>query len=278
MNCNPSPTTYCGQLYNDSCVNITGTWPVCFPITTGPCYRQSDWNTAAGNLLCALGTAITGPTTPIVVPITLPTGVTSILSSITLTGLVTPPNCVGSPLGLNPVGTTVVAEFQNIYNILCANLPIGLNTPLATGSGPALQLKCLQDPCGNPIGTLGQLLQSIINQICAEDGLVFEALLTQTGTSAPAMTILADTIDPAQANITATRTGIGQYTLTANLTYLPNGFPAGRTTVYVGTATNFTNQIIAYWQSPSVIIIQTATSGSNADGILNATSIQIEIF
>jgi hypothetical protein len=227
-----------------------------------------------GSLLCALGTAIAGPTVPIALPIDLPTGVTSILGSITLTGLT---GCT-TPLALTPVKTTVAAEFQNIYNILCANLPVSLNTPIVQGAAPGLNLKCLQDPCGTPIGTLGGVLQALINNVCADEGLFFEALLDQSGTAAPSVTILADTIDPAQANITATRTGVGQYTLTANLTYLPNGFPAGRTTVYIGTARSITNQIIAYWQSVSQIVIQTAISGVNADGVLSGTSIQIEIF
>lgn len=274
MNCNPAPTVTCGDTYNDSCVVITGTWPACLPVTAGPCYRQSDYNLAVGNLLCALGTVVLGPTVPIALPVTLPTGVTGILSSITLTALT---GC-STPLAITPVKTTVESEFQNIYNILCANLPVSLNTPIVTGSAPGLNLKCLQDPCGTPIGTLGGVLQALINNVCADEGLVFEALLSQVGTSAPALTILADTLDPTEANITATRTGIGQYVLTANLTYLPNGFPAGQTTVYIGSARSFTNQVIAYWQSSSQIVIQTAISGSNADGILSNTSIKIEIY
>lgn len=274
MNCNPSPAVMCGETYNDSCVNITGTWPACLPTTAGPCYRQSDFNQAVGNLLCALGTTVLGPTVPIALPVILPTGVTSILGSITLTDLT---GCT-TPLAISPVKTTVVAEFQNIYDILCANLPVSLNTPIVTGAAPGLNLKCLQDPCGNPIGTLGGVLQALINSVCADEGLVFEAVLTQTGTAAPVVTILSDTLDMSQANITATRTGVGQYTLTANLTYLPNGFPAGRTTVFVGSARNFTNQVIAYWQSISQIVIQTALSGTAADGVLNNTSIKIEIF
>lgn len=275
MNCTPTPTVTCGETYNDACVNITGTWPACLPTTAGPCYRQSDFNLAVGNLLCALGTAVTGTTTPIAVPVVLPTGVASILGSITLTSLT---GCTTPPITLTPIKTTVVAEFQNIYNLLCTYLPVSLNTPIAIGASPGLNLKCLQDPCGTPIGTLGGVLQALINTVCADEGLVFTGLLSQSGTSTPTMTILADTIDPAQANIAIARIGVGQYTLTANLTYLPNGFPAGHTTVFIGTPQNFTGQIIAYRQSVSQILIQTAVSGVAADGVLNNTSLEIEIF
>lgn len=272
MNCQNDPEATCGSLVNDSCVVITGIFPACLPGGQS-CYRQSDFNNQAGTALCQIGSILFGTGSPFTGY--LPVGVTSILGSINLSSLT---GCTIGSLVITPTKTNVFSEFQNIYDILCANLPVSLNTPIVQGAAPGLNLKCLQDPCGTPIGTLGGVLQAIINNVCADEGLLFEALLTQTGTSAPAVTILADTIDPAQANITATRTGVGQYTLTANSTYLPAGFPAGRTTVYVGTPQNFTNQIIAYWLSTYVIVIQTATSGTNADGILNNTSIQIELF
>lgn len=254
--CNPSPETTCGTTINDTCVIYTGNWPTCLE-GTGHCFRQSDFNSSVGGLLCSINTSVT-----------------NILNSILLTGLT---GCE-TPLEITPVKTTVAAEFQNIYNILCANLPVSLNTPIVTGAAPGLDLKCLEDPCGVPIGTLGGVLQSLINITCAEKGLSYKALLTQSGTAAPTVNVLADTIDPAQANISVTRTGVGVYVLTANLTYLPNGFPANRTIVSVGTAKNFTNQIIAYWQSSTQIIIETAVSGTHADSILSNTPIQIEIF
>ena len=265
MNCQPSPEVTCGSTYQDACVNITGTWPACFPTTAGPCYRQSDYNTAAGNLLCNLATITFGPS--FTLPVTLPTGVTSILSSITLTGLT---GCL-SPLVLTPVKTTVAAEFQNIYNILCANLPVSLNTPLALGPAPGLNLRCLIDPCGVPISTLGGLLQALINCCCStEDSeLVYESSLSQVA-AAPVSTVLENT----GFSLTFSKTAVGSYLVTASGAGV---FLTNKTTVLVGSARNPLWQILAYPTSTTTIVIETYASGVLADNLLDQTAFKIKV-
>lgn len=137
MNCKPKPVITCGTTISDTCVIYTGPWPSCFPNPNDEtCFRQSEWNEAASDLLCALKAAVE-----------------NIESSIDLDA--------SGCSGLTPVNTTVKAEFQNVYNAICA-LRADLSLPL----NGAVDTKCLQDPCGDPIATLGDLLQAMIDAIC----------------------------------------------------------------------------------------------------------------
>jgi hypothetical protein len=61
---------------------------------------------------------------------------------------------------ITPVKTTVHAEFQNLYDAVCS-LKTDLSLPI-TG----IDTKCLVDPCGDPIATLGELLQAMVDAIC----------------------------------------------------------------------------------------------------------------
>ncbi len=277
MNCTPAPTITCGDTIYDACINISGTWPACFPTTAGSCYRQSDFNLATSNLLCSLGNVVAG-SNPITLPIALPTGVTSILSSITLSSL------TGCALGLSPnqvhitpIGTTVVAELQNIYNILCDNLPINLTTPLTLSPSPnGLSLGCLQAPCGVPIGTLGGLLQALVNAVCDSPTLVYKATLTQATTNAPIATILEDTFDPGSA-LNWTYISAGTYRLTAGI-----GSPfatASRVEVIIGTA-GFGNHVTASVTSGNTVTVNSGVLSTLTltNGLLNNTFIQVKAY
>jgi len=138
MNCRPKPQTTCGTLINDTCVVYAGPWPSCFPNQGEDCYRQSEFNEAAGDLICELKT-----------------DVTTIKSAIDLTDL---SGCASFP----PVKTTPKEEFQNIYNFLCT-YKVDLNTPL----NGAIDLDCLQSACpDDPITTLKELLQALVTKVC----------------------------------------------------------------------------------------------------------------
>lgn len=138
MNCRPKPVTTCGSLINDTCVVYTGPWPSCFPNQGEDCYRQSEFNEAAGTLICEL--------------------VESVQTLEASTDLSDLSGCAA----FEPVKTTVKAEFQNIYNVLC-DYKVDLNTPL-NGS---IDLKCLQASCPEtPITTLKDLLQALVDSHC----------------------------------------------------------------------------------------------------------------
>lgn len=265
MNCQPAPEITCGTTIFDACVNISGTWPACFPTGVGPCYRQSDWNLAASNLLCTLANAVAGPN-PITIPIVLPTGVTSILSSMTLTGLT---GCTTPPITLTPIKTTVAAEFQNIYDILCANLPVSLNTPLVLGAAPGLNLKCLQDPCGVPIATLGGLLQALINAECGTQVQTYTATITQTGASAPVATVLQNTFTVSGITLTWARTGAGVYTLTATG---GTPFTANKTTLLVGSVAP---AAFSFTRTSTTVI---ALTSGGVDGQFLETTVEIKVY
>lgn len=137
MNCNPSPEITCPDIIYDSCVKVSVTVPACLQIQGATCYRQSEVNTQVFNKVCAINASVE-----------------TIQESIDLSTLT---GCTD----LNPVKTTVVAEFQNVYDAICA-LRADLSLPL----NGAIDTKCLVDPCDNPIGTLGELLQAIVNKVC----------------------------------------------------------------------------------------------------------------
>lgn len=148
MNCHPKPEVTCGDRIPDSCVPVTLFWPACFP-GENDCPRQSEWNKASSDLICSLVTSVgKNPTSCIEY------NGTGILGSIYL-------GCLSSTCDeIVPVKTTVRAEFQNIYDVLCG-IKVDLNLPV-----PGLDLKCLAIPCDPAVPTLGQVLQAMIDAIC----------------------------------------------------------------------------------------------------------------
>lgn len=137
MNCKPTPEEQCGTLMSDACIVVTATVPECLQIEGATCYRQSEVNKQVFTKVCDLDSRVT-----------------TIESSIDLSELT---GCAS----IIPTKTTVKAEFQNVYDVLCA-LKADLSLPL----DGAIDTKCLVDPCGTPITTLGQLLQIMVNAIC----------------------------------------------------------------------------------------------------------------
>lgn len=137
MRCNPKPVVTCGTTINDTCVNFTGVWPTCYPNPDDEdCFRQSEFNEATGDLICQL----LGD-------------VTDIQESIDLDSLTA---CEG----IIPSKTTVVAEFQQLYDLVCG-IKLDLNLPITGLTIP----ECIKDPCDNTPDTLGTLLQAILNKI-----------------------------------------------------------------------------------------------------------------
>lgn len=186
MNCKPKPQTTCGTLLSDACVVYTGP-KFCFLDQEEDCFRQNEFNEAAGNLLCDLSGRVE-----------------DIESSIDLSGLT---GCES----FTPIRTTVKAEFQNIYDFLCT-YKVDLNTPL-NGS---IDLECLQPACeSNPIVTLKDLLQVLVDTECDTVGRakVYKATIKQNDVFLPVPTILENTLGTvvwarsASGVITATLTG-----------------------------------------------------------------------
>lgn len=157
MICNPAPEQNCGFVQPDTCVAVTLNNPTnnpATPVSWGcfmpsgylqTCWRQSEFNYYAGNQICVNTAAIAAIDTQL-----------GFTGNLGLTG------CTG----FTPVNTTVSAEFQALYNQLCT-FQYNLNQPINVDpSKGGLHLGCLSTVCGTPIGTLGQLLQALINCCC----------------------------------------------------------------------------------------------------------------
>ncbi len=97
-------------------------------------------------------------------------------------------------------------------------------------------------------------------------------LLTQTGSTAPTVTLLANTFNGA-GTIVWTRTGTGTYEGT-----LAGVFQANKTFLIAESGANVNETIRIHRKTTSVIEVKTYDSGALKDGILNETSIIIEIY
>ena len=104
---------------------------------------------------------------------------------------------------------------------------------------------------------------------------LYSALITQTGTNAPTAVVLQNTIT---GTLTWTRTQVGVYVLTSNLT----PFTANKVQVFInngGPTTTFGSTV---WtrETTSYIGIKTfsQSTGLNADDLLSDGSIEIRIY
>jgi len=256
LNCFPKPQQTCGKVIPDACVSVSA-WPDCFR-THDPdcCYRQIDFNDEAGYQICLLKGSVT-----------------TILDSIdlsTLTGCTAGEGTPGEVV-ITPVKGTVVEEFQNIYDLICG-LQTNLDIPLS-----GIDFSCLVDKCGTPIGTLGQLLQAMVNQVCQNVGKEYVVTLKQSGTLAPVPTILTDTLDLSSNHLVWSWSGTGIYVLTATGP-LAGIFANDKTFIQIGQTGAGTNQITATKASNSTIIINTTAAGTLTNGILNETSFLIKVY
>lgn len=101
--------------------------------------------------------------------------------------------------------------------------------------------------------------------------LVYTALLTQSGTSAPTATVLTNTLG---GTVIFTYNGVGDYTAT-----LSGVFTANRTTIEteannVSTAKDFE----AIWDSTSTIDLYTTDSWDSANSVLNNSFFEIRVY
>lgn len=106
---------------------------------------------------------------------------------------------------------------------------------------------------------------------------VYKALLTQTGTSAPVATVLENTLG---GTVVWTRNGPGQYTGT-----LSGVFTNNKTCIFIqgsndGDTSSATIYDRAYRSSVNEITLVTVSLDpiSNADSIMNGTSLLIEVY
>lgn len=242
MQCNPSPEITCGTINYDSCIVYTGVWPSCFPGES--CPRQSDFNLSAATLICDLQsklncllTSVTGSTTPD--------------SSCNVKGL----SCGTVPIS----DGTVKENFQAIYNQLC-NLTFNIQLP-ATG----LDLGCLAIPCSTTPPTIGQVLQALIVNACDSTGnpKIYRAILTQSGTAAPTVVVLENTV----GNIVWTRSSTGIYVGTLYAAFQP-----GKVFLVLGASIN------AVTSSFTRTTLNTVTINTTTDGILSETAVEIRVY
>ena len=97
-------------------------------------------------------------------------------------------------------------------------------------------------------------------------------LMTQTGSTAPSVTLLANTFNGA-GTIVWTRTGVGTYSGT-----LAGVFQANKTLLICESGANINETIRIHRKTTSVIELKTYDSGALKDGILNETTVIIEIY
>ncbi len=102
--------------------------------------------------------------------------------------------------------------------------------------------------------------------------LVYRALLTQTSTNAPVLTVLENTI----GSISSAYTSEGLYSITSS-----GLFTSDKTMVFIG-GVNATSFIKAYWSTASSISISTKIfvfgDFNNLDGVLVKTPIEIIVY
>ena len=267
MNCNPTPEVTCGTTIPETCVTIVDNsifsncppWVLAsFNLQKGGCYRQSDFNHIFGAGLCyttstigKIGTCVDGVYTP----------GEGILGSIYL-GCIN--NCEG-----DPISGTVRQAIIDLYGEVCA-LKLGLDISIGD-----IDPKCLVDPCGPPITTLGPLLQALIDSECDEVGTtgVYRALLTSdpAGVLPPTVTILENSLKFGNIILIPvwTRTGAGTFVATV-------GQPIFITNKVFSMVGNSVNGITAFITRTSTTTIEINTGGS--DSGLVESSVEIRIY
>lgn len=99
----------------------------------------------------------------------------------------------------------------------------------------------------------------------------YTALLTQTGTDAPTVTVLQNTTG---ATFTPTRLATGVYTLDTE----EGTLPATKTTVQIGTGSSNDAIVSARWNGTDQIAIASTAAGNQVDGRLQKTMIEIRIY
>jgi len=135
MNCRPKPQTTCGTLLNDTCVVYTGP-KFCFLNQEEDCYRQNEFNEAAGALLCDISGRVD-----------------TIESDIDLSDL----------LGCSALQAkaTVKEAIQELYTVVC-DIKTDLDIPIVGLTIP----DCITNPCSPTPFTLGTLLEAIMAKVC----------------------------------------------------------------------------------------------------------------
>jgi hypothetical protein len=98
---------------------------------------------------------------------------------------------------------------------------------------------------------------------------VYKALITQTGTSAPTLIVLQNTI----GTITPSYTSAGNYVLSSS-----GLFTLNKTFQLIGTPSDVTAQLYFNQSDADDLSLYTTSSGVAADGMVSNTSILIEVY
>lgn len=119
----------------------------------------------------------------------------------------------------------------------------------------------------NSVDELKSRLVAILTTVVS-DPLIYEALLTQTGTDAPVITVLENNTG---ITWTASYDDVGNYFLT------PSVEPDDDKIAVYSTNGSSTGSISAYWRAGVVNIGTKDGTGTPDDGVLNNSSILIRI-
>lgn len=268
MNCHPKPEALCGTTIPETCViivdaNIFSGCPAWLGIEVDPaeCYRQSELNSTFAGSLCNIANII-GESGTCVADVYTPG--TGILGSIYLGCL---EDCDG-----NQIPLTVRGAIADLYSKVCA-LKVDLDLPLGN-----IDPKCLVDPCNPPITTLGPLLQALVDEVCDSVGTVgiYRAVLTQTGVTAPVVTVLENSLKFGNTLLTVTwaRTGPGVYTGTIT----QPAFIVDKTFILVSPGNDITEYIAVVRTSTTVITVRTYINAVAADVVLTEAAVEIRLY
>lgn len=138
---------------------------------------------------------------------------------------------------------------------LINNTPVSSGVESVTGS-----LVDNTDP-KNPIVNIGYKLYSV--------------LISQTGTNAPVLTILKN--DFQNVSFLVGRTTDGMYYLTGP----QQTFPYNKTQVFIGTARDLNDYVLAFQNDTSTIMFQSYRNGSFSDNVFNSsckTALEIRVY
>lgn len=98
----------------------------------------------------------------------------------------------------------------------------------------------------------------------------YVALISQTGTAAPTVTVLENQLGGA---IVWTRSNVGDYGGT-----LAGAFPINKTIAFMGGFNSSTKEALCGRLGDNAVALLSSLSGSQSDGVLNETSLEIRVY
>jgi hypothetical protein len=160
------------------------------------------------------------------------------------------------------------ATAQSTANTAVANAATAQSTA-NTGVTNAASAQSAANGASNAASAAQATANTALSRIASK---IYVALLTQTGTNAPVVTILQSTFSGA---LTWTYTGVGIYTVTS----ASNEFTSGRTAATCSITNYFAQNIFELNVLPTSMELQTlSTSAAGVNGMLKNSVVEIRVY